>query len=55
MATAELEKAAKFSDEDPYVYYLLAQAYVHSDVGKASEALQRALLLNPRHIPSLLA
>ena len=40
--------------EDPRTHYLLARAWESSDSEKANEALDKALELNPKHVPSLL-
>jgi tetratricopeptide (TPR) repeat protein len=39
---------------DPQVDYLLARSWESSDAEKATAALERALQLNPKHVPSLL-
>ena len=54
LAAQTLETAAKLQSSNPYVFYLQALAYRDSDSEKATEALNRALTLNPRHVPSLL-
>jgi tetratricopeptide (TPR) repeat protein len=54
-AVRALGRAVELRPEDPQVFYLLSQAWAPSDSQKATENLQRALTLNPRHVNSLLA
>ena len=54
LAVENLETAAKLASDDPQIAYLLALAARDSDPDRATEALSRALKLNPRHVPSLL-
>lgn len=53
-AVVSLNKALELRPEDPEIRYLLAKAWAPSDAKKASEFLQSALSLNPRHANSLL-
>lgn len=53
-AVISLDKALELRPEDPDVRYLLAKAWAPSDSKKASEYLQSALSLNPKHARSLL-
>jgi len=54
LAAEDLQKALKIDEDDPRILHGLALAYEESDSEKASEYLNQALTLNPRHIPSLL-
>ena len=54
VALASLRKAVAIDDEDPEIHFLIARAWSHSDAEKASASVQRALLINPNHIPSLM-
>ncbi len=54
LAAKNLETALKLRSEDPQIHYLQARAWMESDPQKANLALQSALELNPRHVPSLL-
>ena len=54
VAADSLAEAVKLQPEDPYVHYLLARVWRESDSERATAALQQALSLNPRHVPSLL-
>lgn len=53
VAADNLDKAAQLRGEDPYIFYLAARAWESSNPVKATEFLQQALSLNPRHVPSL--
>jgi tetratricopeptide (TPR) repeat protein len=53
LAAEAFQEAIKRRADDPDLYFGLARAY-HDDSEKASEALAKALELNPRHIDSLL-
>lgn len=53
-AVNALGRAAKLTPDDPHIHYLLARAWSPSDSEKATEALQKALELNPWHADSLL-
>lgn len=54
VALAALQKAEKIQPANPYIFYLMASAWANSDSQRATEALQRALKLNPKHSDSLL-
>lgn len=54
LAAEALEQALKIAQDDPDVYFKLAQAYAPSESDKAAEMLGKALALNPRHVDSLL-
>lgn len=54
VAANTLQAAEKFDATDPRSAFMLAKAWAGSDSSKAAEALDRALKLNERHIPSLL-
>ncbi len=54
LAATALEEAAKLSPDDPDVHFGLAHAYAESDAKRSQAALDAALKLNPRHVPSLL-
>lgn len=54
LAAEMLAEAEKLDSTDPQLPYLAARAWAQSDSEKASDALVRALKLNPRHVPSLL-
>lgn len=54
MAAQSLEIAAKLNPSNPQVFHLQALAFQESDRKRAIEALQQALELNPRYVPSLL-
>jgi tetratricopeptide (TPR) repeat protein len=54
LAAQELQKALEQDDGDPRIHLGLARAYAPSDSARADAALQQALTLNPRHVPSLL-
>ncbi|EMI56368.1 tetratricopeptide repeat protein [Rhodopirellula sallentina] len=52
---AETMRAAEEIDaSDPRSAYLIARSFESSDRKKANEAIERALRLNPNHIPSLI-
>lgn len=53
-AVNALRQAEKLSPKDPRVHFLSARAWSPSDNEKASEHLETALELNPRHSDSLL-
>lgn len=53
-AVRALGVALELRPTDPQIPYLLSRAWAPSDSEKATEYLQRALTLNPRHVPSLL-
>ncbi len=53
-AVKSLELAVKLRADDPQIHFLLAKAWLSSDPERASQALQTALELNPRHADSLL-
>ena len=54
LAAEAFEQAAKLDPEDPAVHYGLARAYAPNEPELAEASLNRALALNPRHVPSLL-
>ncbi len=54
VAAETLQQATRFDESDPRIPYLLARAWESSDSEQATAALERALELNPKHIPSLL-
>jgi tetratricopeptide (TPR) repeat protein len=54
VALTALQKAEKLQPANPHIFYLMATAWSNSDSQRASEALQRALKLNPKHLDSLL-
>ena len=54
LAAASFQNAAKLDDENPDIYFALAEAFASSDSEKADAALEKALEINPRHVPSLL-
>ncbi|EMI45130.1 tetratricopeptide repeat protein [Rhodopirellula sp. SWK7] len=52
---AETMRAAELVDaSDPRTAYLSARAYESSDAKMANESIERALEINPNHIPSLI-
>lgn len=53
-ALNNLNKAVELRSQDPYIHYLIAQAWAPSDGEKAQAALQKSLELNSGHTPSLL-
>ena len=54
LAMESLTAATELQPDDPQIAYLEATAWRDSDPARATVALQRALRLNPRHVPSLL-
>lgn len=54
LASEQLDRASKLAPANPQIPYLQAVAFRESDGARATEALQRALELNPNHVPSLL-
>ncbi|EMI20190.1 hypothetical protein RMSM_02879 [Rhodopirellula maiorica SM1] len=54
VAAETLAEAERIDDTDPRTSYLKARAFESSDADVTTEALQRALELNPNHVPSLL-
>lgn len=54
VALTALQKAEKLQPGNPYIFYLMASAWSNSDSQRATESLQRALKLNPKHLDSLL-
>lgn len=52
-AATSLAEAVELEPENPQIHYLLAKAW-QTDDQKVSNAIQRALELNPKHTPSLL-
>lgn len=53
-AAKALEQAVELQPENPQVHYLMAKAWESSDAEKTSAAINSALEINPRHVPSLL-
>ncbi len=54
VASDTLAQALRYDESDPRVHFLMAKAWESSDSAKATETLNRALELNPNHVPSLL-
>ncbi|NND95731.1 MAG: tetratricopeptide repeat protein, partial [Pirellulaceae bacterium] len=54
VAAETLQAAEKVDATDPRTAYMLARAFESSDSDRARDAIERALDLNPNHIPSLL-
>lgn len=54
VALAALQKAEKLQPANPHIFYLMASAWSNSDSQRATESLQRATKLNPKHIDSML-
>ncbi len=54
LAMENLTAAAELEPEDPQIAYMEATAWRDSDPARTAVALQRALRLNPKHVPSLL-
>ncbi|MEX2186561.1 MAG: tetratricopeptide repeat protein [Pirellulales bacterium] len=54
LAAKAFEEAAKLSPNDPDVQFGVARAFAESDAKRSHAALDEALKLNPRHVPSLL-
>ncbi|WP_237607708.1 tetratricopeptide repeat protein [Roseimaritima sediminicola] len=54
LAAETLDRAVRLQQDEPYLYYLQARAWLTSDRARSEQALQRALEVNPRHPPSLL-
>lgn len=54
VAADTLARAEQLDETDPRIPYLTARAWDPSDSAKATAALEKALELNPQHIPSLL-
>ncbi|HMO85375.1 MAG TPA: hypothetical protein PKC18_10695, partial [Lacipirellulaceae bacterium] len=54
LAAETLEKAPESARDDPQFHYLRARAYANDDRPAAAAALDAALAINPRHVPSLL-
>lgn len=53
-AVKSLNAAIELRPEDPHLHVLLAQAWAPSDPQRATQALQAALQINPRHVDALL-
>ncbi|WP_419193999.1 tetratricopeptide repeat protein [Novipirellula herctigrandis] len=49
-----LQAAERIDQSDPRTAYLMAKAFESSDAGIANSSIQRALEINPNHVPSLL-
>ncbi len=54
IAAEAFQQAAKLEPDDPAVHYGLARAFATSQPELAEASLNRAIKLNPRHVPSLL-
>ncbi len=54
VASQTLQTALEINDQEPQVYYLQARAWETTDSEKSTQALQQALKINPKHVPSLL-
>lgn len=54
LAAQTIETALKLQPDDPYLYFLKAQAWASTDPQQTKTALQQALQRNPHHVPSLL-
>jgi tetratricopeptide (TPR) repeat protein len=54
LAAETLAKAPEAAKENPQYYYLLARAYLQDDSAAATAAIESALKINPRHVPTLL-
>lgn len=54
VAADALAEAARLDPADPQIAYLASQAWYSSNSKRAASELQRALDLNPQHVPSLL-
>ena len=54
VAAETLERAEAVDGSDPQVFYLQAKAWSPSDSARATQALRRALSLNPNHVDSVL-
>lgn len=54
VALTALQKAEKIQPANPHIFYLMAVAWANTDSVRATESLQRALKLNPKHVDSLL-
>ncbi len=54
LALSSLQKAVEIEEDNPLVYYLLSRALIPTDPAKASAALEKALSLNPHHLPTRL-
>lgn len=54
LAATHFEKALELDRSDPEIHHSLAEAYATGDAEKSEAAIQKALEINPRHVPSLL-
>ncbi len=54
VAAKEFEQALRIAPEHPTVHWGLARAYAPSDRERAQTAIETALRINPRHVPTLL-
>ncbi len=54
LAAEDFQKALKNDDADPRIYYGLARSFESSDPKKTEEYINKALEINPHHVPSLL-
>ena len=55
LAAQNFRRALELDDADPDTHFFLAQSLERSDFKAANELINRALELNPNHIPSLLS
>ncbi len=54
VAAETLRAAEQIDETDPRIAYFMARAFESSNAATANESIQRALTINPSHIPSLL-
>ncbi|HSG69377.1 MAG TPA: tetratricopeptide repeat protein [Planctomycetaceae bacterium] len=54
LAAEDFQKALKIDEDDPRIHFGLARAFGESDSELAETHLNRAIEINPNHIPSLL-
>jgi tetratricopeptide (TPR) repeat protein len=54
LALGSLAKAVEIEPDNPLVHYLLSRALIPTDTPKAAAALDKALELNPNHLPTRL-
>lgn len=53
-AAKSIEQAAELQPNNPHVHFLTARAWESSDPEKVNAAIDKALELNPKHVPTLL-
>ena len=53
-AANSLKTAVELQPENPYIHYLTARAWASSDPEKTNAGIEKAIELNPDHVPSLL-